>query len=217
MKSISCLKAWFIVNESLIPKSTEIPNYTAPDDVYRTARSTDRGMTAMPKAQYLFTGWIFNVEFIRWFGIYISDKAPFLWNIFLWQQPIQYLYRESVSWRNANISLRTGLGGTEMPVYRDYLVRIKKEEVERMHGTLISLVPEYSSNAILKWIEVFKLSNRDGNLAKPNSLPAFHLPKFKTTSRIFIAIGIGTGIFCIFLSYRVRDFWETKEDQTLCF
>ena len=67
-----------------------------------------------------------------------------------------------------------------------------------MHGTFILLVPKYNSNVILIGIKVFKLSDRDGNLAKPNSLPAFHLPKFKTTKRIFIAIGIGTGIFALF-------------------
>ena len=67
-----------------------------------------------------------------------------------------------------------------------------------MHGTFISLVPEYNSDVILIEIEVFKLSDRDGNLAKPNSLLAFHLPKFKTTKRIFIAIGIGMGIFALF-------------------
>lgn len=67
-----------------------------------------------------------------------------------------------------------------------------------MHKTIISLVPKYGSDAILNGIKIFKLSNYDGNLAKPNSLLAFHPPKFKTMKRIFIAIRIGTGIFALF-------------------
>ena len=118
--------------------------------------------------------------------------------IFFGNNQFSIYIENNLAEENANISLWTGLGGTDIPVYRDYVVRIK-EEVERMHGTLISLDPEYGSDAILNGIEVFKLSNRDGNLAKPNSvLPAFHPPKFRTTKRIFIAIGIGTGIFALF-------------------
>lgn len=87
-----------------------------------------------------------------------------------------------------------------------------------MHETLFSLVPEYGSDAILNGIEIFKLGNRDGNLAKPNSvLPAFHPLKFKTTKRIFIAIGIGTGIFALFSLIACLGFGKRRKDQTLSF
>ena len=77
--------------------------------------------------------------------------------------------------------------------------RLKRRRQRECIRPLFLLVPKYSSDAISNGIKVFKLSDRDGNLAKPNSLQAFHPPKFKTMKRIFIAIRIGTSIFALSL------------------
>ena len=82
-------------NSSFIPKYTEIPNYTALDDVYRTARfSTDGKMTvpigAIPDFYWKENlTWNLSVDS----GLYLI-RLHFCGIHFFWQQPIQYLYRE---------------------------------------------------------------------------------------------------------------------------
>nr|POE82853.1 putative receptor-like protein kinase [Quercus suber] len=90
-----------------------------------------------------------------------------------------------------------------MPFYKDYVVKIQKKGVQdNNHVVSIDLHPDTgatSDDAILNGVEVFKLSNPDGNLAGPSqmlpSLPAASTTKeSKTKKTIFIAIGSGVGV-----------------------
>nr|POF21821.1 putative receptor-like protein kinase [Quercus suber] len=99
----------------------------------------------------------------------------------------------------------------ELPVdsgfhYLDYVVKIQKKGVEdNNHVLSIDLHPDTgatSDDAILNGVEVFKLSNSDGNLAGPSqmlpSLPAASTTKeSKTKKTVFIAIGSGMGILVV--------------------
>ncbi|KAK7837677.1 putative receptor-like protein kinase [Quercus suber] len=93
-----------------------------------------------------------------------------------------------------------------MPFYKDYVVKIQKKGVQdNNHVVSIDLHPDTgatSDDAILNGVEVFKLSNPDGNLAGPSqmlpSLPAASTTKeSKTKKTIFIAIGSGVGVLVV--------------------
>ena len=92
------------------------------------------------------------------------------------------------------------------PFYKDYVVKIQNKGVkDNNHVLSIDLHPDTgatSDDAILNGVEVFKLSNSDGNLAGPSqmlpSLPAVSTTKeSKTKKTVFIAIGSGVGILVV--------------------
>ncbi|KAL3520840.1 hypothetical protein ACH5RR_018989 [Cinchona calisaya] len=86
-------------------------------------------------------------------------------------------------------------GGTEIPVYRDYLVMVKGEREGSNCDLLISLQSvDVSSFGLLNGMEIFKLSNLENSLATPN--PTF--PKRELISwnlmknqNVFLAFGQG--------------------------
>uniref|UniRef100_A0A2N9EE01 Protein kinase domain-containing protein n=1 Tax=Fagus sylvatica TaxID=28930 RepID=A0A2N9EE01_FAGSY len=186
---------------SLIPKFSKIPNYTAPGDVYRSARSMSLNQSKnllsnltweLPVDSGFF--YLVRLHFCE-IDININNVSESQFIIY-----IDYQLAEE----NADVISITG--GAGIPVYRDYVVWIKNEEVERTpdYSLFISLHPKGGNStfydAILNGIEVFKLSNSDGNLGKSSDPKlgvmvntAIESKKNKT----FIAIGISTGLFAL--------------------
>ncbi|KAG6720840.1 hypothetical protein I3842_03G082900 [Carya illinoinensis] len=104
--------------------------------------------------------------------------------------------------------------GKDTPVYRDYVVMIQNDRVQGSRTLFIALhpveTPSTYKDAILNGVEVFKLSNPDGNLAGPNpenvtSPPSAQQPASTSgTSNAkktrYISIGTGVGTFLVLLA-----------------
>ncbi|GMY12863.1 receptor-like protein kinase FERONIA isoform X2 [Fagus crenata] len=192
---------------SFKPKFSKIPNYTAPDDVYGSARSM--GVKRTKNLQSNLT-WRLPIDLgfnylVRLHFCEIDEDV---------NSPTQRRFIIDIDYRlaepDADVILWTDSQDT--PYYKDYVVMIQNKGVDKgkEYNLSIDLHPgPYGiiSDAILNGIEVFKLSNIDGNLAKVDldvvantpdvvantPVPAIHQPtamKSKTKKRKFIAIGI---------------------------
>ena len=205
-------------NASFTPDFFNIPNYTAPDAIYRSARTMGPNRTMNMQSnltwqlpvdlgfnyllRFHFCEIDQNMDFIhqRWFIIYAD-----------------YLLAE----KDADVIGWTGK--RYRPCYKDYVVMIQKKGVDEgmKHILSIDLHPNEESDyadAILNGLEVFKLSDKDGNLAVPNqtlpSLPAAPTTKeSKTKKTIFIAIGIGVGFFVVLTSVCCMVLWKLSKSR----
>ena len=209
---------WMPHNTSFTPNYSKIPNYTAPDDVYRSAVTmgpnytnnmlfnltwrlpVDSGFNYLVRLHFCEID--LNINFVgeRQFNIYID-----------------YLLAE----QDADVLLWTHK--RETPYYKDFVVMIQNTEVkDRNHTLSIDLHPNPDANyhdAILNGVEVMKLSNRDGNLAGPSpemlpSLPATPTTKeSKTKKTIFIAIGSGVGFLAVLTSVCCMVLWKLSKSR----
>ena len=101
--------------------------------------------------------------------------------------------------------------------YKDYVVmiRMKGLDGEKQYILSINLHPISDSNfqdPILNGIEVFKLSNRDGNLTKPDLELGVNIP-VTVVKRTIIAIGIGTGFLVVLFLMGCMVFWKLKKSK----
>ncbi|GMY12875.1 receptor-like protein kinase FERONIA [Fagus crenata] len=193
-------------NPSLIPKYSEIRNYTAPDDLYWSARSmgpnpaknlqsnltwgipVDSGFNYLVRLHFCEIDSNINVVGERRFIIYIDYQ---------------------LAEENADVILWTYNSGK--PFYKDYVVMIRKKGVEDNDNHILSIDLHPRSDgtfndAILNGVEVFKLSKPDGNLAGPSSemvpsLPAASTAKeSKTKKTTLISIGSGVSFLVVLTS-----------------
>ncbi|KAI9112912.1 hypothetical protein K1719_016026 [Acacia pycnantha] len=178
------LRSWdvddsFLVKTSALPVDYEVegrllmfskvPNYAAPEQVYRTERDmgmnktlnmisnltwefpVDSGFTYMLRLHFCELSRAINISYNRMFDIYIADQlAENQANILLWAK------------------------GKAVPVYRDYAVIVSGDGKPaslslKMHPGLAWKV-EYSE-AFLNGLEIFKISDSQSNLAGPNPDP----------------------------------------------
>ncbi|WRX21155.1 Serine-threonine/tyrosine-protein kinase [Theobroma cacao] len=147
-----------------------IPQYTAPDDVYRTARSmgsnrtdnllynltwrlpVDSGFRYLVRLHFCeFDPYVETVSDRR-FSIYIDNKTA-----------------------EAAFDVMEASGGKGRPMYKDYVVMIGNTGDKSEYTLFIALHPKnlFSAYAdgFLNGLEVFKLNNSGGNLAGPNPAP----------------------------------------------
>ncbi|XVE86201.1 hypothetical protein DITRI_Ditri18aG0016800 [Diplodiscus trichospermus] len=185
---------FYLVPAGVVPSNTtikldysKIPEYTAPEDVYRTARSM--GSNTTENLLYNLT-WKLLVD--SEFGLHqlmsIVLKAFFRRKkVKLSRKSILALSREkAVSDKRFRIYINNktaeaafdvieAIGGKGMPIYNDYVVMVGNIRDEGKHTLFIALHPNnfYSAyaNAILNGLEVFKLNNSDGNLTGSNPMP----------------------------------------------
>ncbi|KAF5480173.1 hypothetical protein F2P56_000941 [Juglans regia] len=194
-------------------KYSAIPNYTAPDDVYRSAitmgpnitwnllSNLTWGLPVDPGFYYLVRLHFCEIEP----SITMAGERPF----------IIYLDNKTAE-STADVIMWSG--GRDTPVFQDYVVLIQKMGVDEHKSTLfIALHPGKATNAIydaiLNGVEVFKLSDSNNNLAGPNpastflpSSPPAQQPASTSNSRKtrFIAIGTGVGLFLALLTLVCR-------------
>ncbi|KAF5445393.1 hypothetical protein F2P56_034444 [Juglans regia] len=194
---------------NLTLKYSVIPNYTAPDNVYRSAitmgpnntwnllSNLTWGLPVDPGFNYLVRLHFCEIES----NITMAGERPF----------IIYIDNKTAE-GTADVIMWSG--GRDKPVFQDYVVMIQKMGVEDYKSTLfIALHPGKATNAIydaiLNGVEVFKLSDNNNNLAVPNppntslrSPPPAQQPASTSNSRKkrFIAIGTGVGLFLALLT-----------------
>ncbi|XP_059639787.1 putative receptor-like protein kinase At5g39000 [Cornus florida] len=87
-------------------------------------------------------------------------------------------------------------GGNGVAVYKDYVAMMEGDQMEGKHDLIIALLLQYKSNtenidAVLKGVEIFKLSNPDNNRAGVN--PVFtahaHLSRTPRLQKLVLAFG----------------------------
>ncbi|KAF2313622.1 hypothetical protein GH714_012462 [Hevea brasiliensis] len=155
-------------NTSVELSFTKIPNYTAPEDVYKTARSMGYNNTI--NQQYNLT-WEFKVDssFIYLVRLHfceietvIQKQNDRVFQIYINNQTAES-HADVIYWS-------TGYG---IPVKKDYAVLMGARGNEKVQNLSIALhaLPWYMtshSDAILNGIEIFKLNSSEYNLAGPN-------------------------------------------------
>ncbi|XWS30900.1 hypothetical protein CRYUN_Cryun23aG0031000 [Craigia yunnanensis] len=197
------------VNTSVNLTFSNIPSFSAPREVYVTARTMGENKTV--NKNYNLT-WEFPVDsgfnyFLRLhfceFQIEITKQGDRVFEIFL-----------------ANLTAETQAdvivwsGGNGFPVYMDYVVAIGTKGNQKQQNLVIALHPAPAwrtlySDAILNGLEIFKLSN-SFDLAGPNPDPILINPpgnsppsstKPKSTNKTIVGIvgGVITGFVILSL------------------
>ena len=189
-------------NPSLMPNYSKIENYTAPDDVYRSARTgnflywrlpVDSGFNYLVRLHFCEIGLEVSLISQRSFQIEIDNNS---------------------AKDDADVIWLTG--NRDTPIYKDYVVLSKEEKVE--DNNKILSIEIYTNHlypsAILNGVELFKIINPEGpehNLARPSPASSANNPK--TNKTIFLAIGsLGFLVVLTSLSYMVQlkkfTFWR---------
>ncbi|KAK9924888.1 hypothetical protein M0R45_033233 [Rubus argutus] len=150
---------------------TKIHEYAAPKEVYRTGRTMD--------------GTKKNLRFELQSHLGFSCRSRF------------FLLANQTAEKHADIILWSG--GNAVPVYKDYIVYMPGQGSKKKVNLFLALQADPNDweskyiNAILNGLEIFKINDTNGNLARPNpDLPEVTPPKpscFRHTcslcSRIF--------------------------------
>ncbi|XP_028778176.1 receptor-like protein kinase FERONIA [Neltuma alba] len=186
----------------LYPETT--PAYVAPELVYRTARAMTPFSDERLNLNYNLS-WFFPIDsgFNYLIRLHFCDIYR---DITLVKQIafIIYLNNQTAEHRFDVIAVS---GGPRIPVYRDFVVKVP-ETSEGKQDIWIDLYPDVQSkaqhyNAFLNGVEIFKLSNWDGNLAGVNPtssksesvVPVPHVAVSKKPKRlVFIIIGCGLSV-----------------------
>ncbi|GLU01797.1 hypothetical protein SLE2022_190810 [Rubroshorea leprosula] len=199
-----------ILNKSQPLHFDNIPAYTAPEEVYTTARMMGRNGSLNWKSNMT---WKFPVDggfsyLVRLHFCELLTKVTgpnqHVFDIFINNQTVETyfdVFRES--------------GGNRFPMYREYIIMADKGIQER--GLWLALHPVNSVmvDAFLNGLEIFKLNQSHGNLAGPNpdrnfrptppdsQKRLFKSPKSKVTSTILPIVGAifgGLALFSLLLS-----------------
>jgi hypothetical protein len=199
---------------SLTPRYTQISNYTAPDDIYRTAVSMGPNTT-----KNLLSNLTLKLSVDP--GFYYLVRLHFCEIVFPITKPSQRVFQividNKIAEEWADVILWTQRN--ETPVYKDYVVDIRNKP-----NLSIALLPRLSAygiaDVILNGVEVFKLSDYDKNLAGPNSesvtspppaqQPASTASKSKTKKTIIITIGSGAGFLVLLCCMLLWKLMKTK-------
>uniref|UniRef100_A0A2N9INN4 Protein kinase domain-containing protein n=1 Tax=Fagus sylvatica TaxID=28930 RepID=A0A2N9INN4_FAGSY len=208
---------------SLMPNYSKIPNYIAPVAVYQSAISMglDTSKNRVSNLTWRLpvdTG--FNYLVRLHFCEIVSEI--FLVGTRVFTIYIDYQLAEEradvISWAESNAT----------PIFKDYVVMIKNKSGEDMHLLSIDLHPITEENknldaflihdAILNGVEVFKLSNPDGNLARPNNVAPSLLdqqpePAVIKSKTIFIAIGSGVGFLLVLILVCCMVVWKLRKTR----
>ncbi|KAJ4707266.1 Receptor-like protein kinase [Melia azedarach] len=174
------------VNTSIVLSFSVIRNYSAPIEVYTTARTMGKNKTI--NENYDLT-WEFEVDsgftyFVRLhfceFQIEITEVGDRVFEIYIANQ-IADIQADIIAWS----------GGNGVPMYKDYAVMIGQKGNKKKQNLSIALHPAMRewrtkySDAILNGLEIFKVDN-NGNLAghNPDILirprPAAETPRSKS-------------------------------------
>ncbi|KAL5582101.1 hypothetical protein UlMin_014543 [Ulmus minor] len=203
---------------------TSISTFTAPANVYLTARS----MGSIEKAKsydYNLT-WEFPVDsaFTYMVRLHFCEIQPEITRIG-YRTFLIYIANQAAE-TNADVVRWTG--NQYIPYFRDYVVSIPPKEGEEKVNLSVALhvIRDFSisrySDAILNGIEIFKLNNSNSSLAGPNPSvsaqlrPSQHHRKVKDnpTAIIGIASGVVSGVVILsVLGFLILRQWRKNENS----
>ncbi|XP_059293866.1 receptor-like protein kinase FERONIA [Lycium ferocissimum] len=179
--------------------TSETPAYTAPTIVYTTSRTIANYSSSLE--------WIFPLDS----GFYYLFRLHFCE---IQQEVKEQNYRVfDISIGNQTADQQVDIiqrsGGWRVPTYKDYVVNVRDPDGRRSKQNVwLELKPNMETkavyaNAILNGLEIFKLSDPNGNLSVPNPEPPLAVPtnsppnnKKKKSWHIvaFIIAGVISGI-----------------------
>ncbi|XP_059449625.1 receptor-like protein kinase FERONIA [Corylus avellana] len=199
---------------SFTPIYTRISDYTAPDDIYRSAVSMGPNTTKNLRSNLTLKlpvdpgfNYLVRLHFCE-MVFPITKPSQRVFQIVI-DNMIAEEWADVIMWTQRN----------ETPLYKDYVVQIQNKP-----NLFIALRPRLSAygiaDAILNGVEVFKLSDYDKNLAGPNypeSVPspllaqqpasASTASESKTKKTIIVAMGSGAGflvVLCCMLLWKLK-------------
>ncbi|KAG6720828.1 hypothetical protein I3843_03G081900 [Carya illinoinensis] len=158
-------------NYTIDLKFTKIPQYTAPEAVYRTARTLGNDSTI--NLSYNLT-WQFPVDsgFDYLIRLHFCEFEPEI------TQPSEKRFHIFIANQTADTEADVILwsGGNGVPVYKDYAVSMREGTEKKVNlSVAIGAEPRKGNtvyqDAILNGIEIFKVSDNNGNLSGPNPDP----------------------------------------------
>ncbi|KAL4652812.1 hypothetical protein ACB092_01G258500 [Castanea dentata] len=161
------------INTTIQLNFSDIPPYAAPEDVYRTARTmgTDK---AFNKKHNLTWGFEVDSDFFYLVRLHFCEFQPELID---WHDRVFSIFLASQTAEPRADVMVWSRRRKGVPVYRDYVVSITGKEGGKKINLSIALhaYPDDSlttfNDIILNGIEVFKVSDYNGNLAGPNPDP----------------------------------------------
>ncbi|XP_021803178.1 receptor-like protein kinase FERONIA [Prunus avium] len=220
------------LEHSVLPQNSSIqlhfttkPQYSAPKEVYQTARAMGRNTTI--NKSYKLT-WQFPVDFNFRYLVRLHF-CEFEGEISQMGDQVFLIYMNNlVAEQRADIIMWAH--GKGIPTYRDYLVfmqRTGSAGSKKKVNLTIALQADPNlrtkvSDAMLNGLEIFKLNNSDGNLAGPNpdpppmdpanktSLAGPEKPKSRSTPLLAIVAGVVSttiallSVLGLFLGFRRR-------------
>ncbi|KAL3752930.1 hypothetical protein ACJRO7_000342 [Eucalyptus globulus] len=146
----------------------DVPEYVAPLDVYRTARTM--GPDPKVNKNYNLT-WVFQIDanftyIVRFhFCDFLLDKVN--------QRVFDIFVNNQTAQASADVIAWSGSKGA--PVYKDFTTYVSDgpgdEQLWVALHPSVSMNPEYY-DAILNGLEIFKVNDSNGNLAGPNPVPS---------------------------------------------
>ncbi|KAE8703890.1 putative Malectin/receptor-like protein kinase family protein [Hibiscus syriacus] len=157
--------SYFTVNTTVPINYAKIPRYTAPEIVYRTARSMGPNRTYNERHNL---SWRLPVDsgfryMVRLHFCELQDpvNSP-------GDRQFEVFIHSQIAEPHADVIFWTGFG--KVPIYKDYVVLASRVGNKHMQNMTIDLHPivAFYVDVILNGIEVFKLSNSDGNLGGVN-------------------------------------------------
>ncbi|XP_059449705.1 receptor-like protein kinase FERONIA [Corylus avellana] len=159
-------------NDTIELKFTQVPAYTAPEEVYQTARTMGTNKTI--NKSYNLT-WEFPVDsgFYYLIRLHFCEFQPEI----IQQHDREFLIFIANQTAEEAADVIKWSGGNGVPVYREYVVAMfGKEGVKKMRVCIaLQANPQdwktSYSDAILNGVEIFKVSAFNGNLAGPNPDP----------------------------------------------
>ncbi|XP_041007601.1 receptor-like protein kinase FERONIA [Juglans microcarpa x Juglans regia] len=194
---------------------SEIENYSAPDDVYRSAISMG------PNDNNLLSNltWSIGVDvgFKYLVRLHFCEIEPNITKA--GDRPFSIYIDNKTAEETADVIM----------VFRDYIVMIEKKGAEGKRNFYIALHPREEANlvhdAILNGMEVFKLSDEQDNLAGPNPVmitvpftppaqqSASTTNESKIRKTIFIAIGSGVGFLVVLALVCCVALWKLRKTK----
>ncbi|KAM4108265.1 hypothetical protein ACB094_03G032400 [Castanea mollissima] len=186
------------VNNTIELNFSQIPPYTAPEEVYRTARTMgiNRSLNKLYNLTWQFPvdsqfDYLVRLHFCE-FQLEFKAAGDRVFLVFIANQTAERA-ADVIRWS----------GGSGVPVYRDYAVSMFPIESQKRVNLSIAITANpldwetKYSDAILNGIEIFKVNDTNGNLAGPNpNTLTLTLPKAtkSNNNRIEIMAIVGGGI-----------------------
>ncbi|KAF7822387.1 receptor-like protein kinase FERONIA [Senna tora] len=182
---------------------SQVPNYTAPDQIYRRERNMGRNKTANKNSNLTWT-FLVDSNFTYMLRLHFCELDP---NIDYSSNRLFNIYiADQLAEEGANV-LNWGKG-RGVPVYRDYAILISGHKKTPVLSLNLHPSPKFSTNseysdAFLNGLEIFKISDPQTNsLAGPNPDPPPPSPpnsvqkhaKKSGKSRFAIIIGVVIGV-----------------------
>ena len=208
---------------SLQLKYSKIPNYTAPDPIYQSAITMGPNR-AKNKQSNLTWGLPVDTGFNYLVRLHFCELESEI--IAIGDREFTIYIDYQLAEDKADVISWTGSNDT--PHYKDYVVMIQNKG-EDTHLLSIDLQPMTSEgtliDAILNGVEVFKLSNPDGNLAarlnmvlpQPNQKTEPAAIKSKKKKTIFIAVGSGVGFLIVLILVCFMAVWKLRRTKHYSF